>query len=131
MNLTISPFLRKALLADALVSGLAAALLIAGAGALGSLLALPQAFLFWTGVVLVPFVALLVLTACRRMAPRLLVLDIALVNVLWVAASFAVLLAGLVSPNLLGVAFIAVQALAVALFAALQFTALRAAPLAV
>jgi hypothetical protein len=130
MMLTVSPFLRNALLADALVSGAAAALMIAGAGLLGPLLGLPEALLFWAGVALVPFVALVYVTARRASVPRLLVLDIALVNAAWVAGSFAIMLAGLVTPNLLGVLFITAQALAVALFAALQVMGLRSAPVA-
>jgi hypothetical protein len=130
MMLTVSPFLRNALLADALVSGAAAALMIAGAVLLGPLLGLPEALLFWAGVALVPFVALVYVTARRASVPRLLVLDIALVNAAWVAGSFAIMLAGLVTPNLLGVLFITAQALAVALFAALQVMGLRSAPVA-
>ncbi|MCT7376037.1 hypothetical protein [Chelativorans salis] len=130
MTLTIPPFLRKALLADAAISGAAAALMIAGAGILGPLLALPGPLLFWAGVALVPFVALLITVARRQAAPRLLVLDIVLVNALWVVGSLAIMLAGIISPNLLGVAFITAQALAVALFAVLQYAALRTAPVA-
>ncbi|WP_309084077.1 hypothetical protein [Chelativorans sp.] len=130
MTLTVSPFLRKALLADAFVSGAAAALMIGGAGLLGPLLQLPAGLLFWAGVALVPFVALVFATARRDSAPRLLVFDIALINVVWVMASFAIMLAGMVTPNLLGVLFITAQALTVALFAALQFAALRTAPVA-
>jgi len=130
MTLAISPFLRKALLADAIISGAAAALMIAGAGRLSPLLALPSQLLFWAGLALVPFVALVYATARRETAPRLIVMDIALINVLWVAASFAIMLTGLVSPNLLGVLFVTAQALAVALFAMLQFAGMRAAPIA-
>ncbi|WP_163269920.1 hypothetical protein [Chelativorans alearense] len=128
MTLAISPFLRKAFLADAFVSGAAAILMIAGAGLLGPFLDLPAALLFWAGLALIPFVGLLFVLARREAAPRLLMLDIVLVNALWVVASFSIMAIGLVTPNTLGVLFITAQALAVALFAALQFTALRSAP---
>ncbi|WP_274424829.1 hypothetical protein [Chelativorans sp. YIM 93263] len=128
MTLAISAFLRKTLLVDAFVSGAAAALMITGAGLLGPFLNLPTALLFWSGLALVPFVALLFMLARREAAPRLLLVDIVLVNALWVVASFAIMAVGLVTPNILGVLFIGAQALAVALFAILQFAGLRAAP---
>lgn len=128
MTLAISPILRKSLLADAFVSGAAAILMIAGAGVLGPFLNLPSALLFWSGLALVPFVGLLFVLARREVAPRLLILDIVLVNLLWVVASFAIMMAGVVAPNTLGVLFITAQALAVALFAALQFAGMRTAP---
>ncbi|MFC6488002.1 hypothetical protein [Nitratireductor sp. GCM10026969] len=127
MTLTISPFLRKALLTDAVVSGAASILMVAGASFLGPLLDLPAALLFWCGLVLVPFVALLFVLARRETTQRLLVVDVVLVNALWVAASFALLAMNFVAPNTLGVLFITGQALAVALFALLQIAGLRAA----
>jgi hypothetical protein len=54
-------------------------------------------------------------------------IDIVALNALWVAASFGMLVAGLVEPNLLGITFVVAQALAVAGFAGLQAVALRAA----
>ncbi|TKT81255.1 hypothetical protein [Aquamicrobium sp. LC103] len=127
MTVAITPFLKKTLLLDAAVSGAAAVLMAAGAGLLGPLLDLPVSLLFWAGIALFPFVGLLVVMARRETAPRLVLLDIVLINVLWVAASFAIMIAGIVSPNVLGVVFISAQALTVALFAALQFSGLRAA----
>jgi len=130
MTLAISAFLRKALLADAFVSGAAAILMTAGAGLLGPLLDLPAALLFWAGLALIPFVAMLLVLARREAASRLLLLDIVLVNALWVVASFTIIGLGLVAPNTLGMLFIIAQALAVALFAALQLSALRSASVA-
>lgn len=130
MPLIISPFLRKILLTDAIVSGAAGLLMIVGAGFLGPLLGLPIKLLFWAGVVLVPFVTALFLVARRESAPRLLLLDIIFLNGAWVIASFAILAAGPVSPNLLGVLFIAAQALMVGLFTVLQLAGLRSAAVA-
>ncbi|MCR4268392.1 hypothetical protein [Nitratireductor sp. ZSWI3] len=127
MQLAISPFLRKTLLLDAVVSGAAALLMLFGANLLAPLLGLPAALLFWAGLVLVPFVALLALTARRASAPRLLLLDVVIANGLWVIGSLALLATGLVAPTLLGVLFVLAQALAVALFAALQLAGLRQA----
>ncbi|MEQ8450245.1 MAG: hypothetical protein RIB97_11220 [Nitratireductor sp.] len=127
MTVAITPFLRNALYLDAAVSGAAGLLMAGGAGLLSPLLGLPQPLLLWAGLVLIPFVAMLVFTARKERVPRLLMIDIVALNALWVAASFGMLVAGLVEPNLLGVAFIAAQALAVAGFAELQAAALRAA----
>jgi hypothetical protein len=102
-------------------------LAITGASFLSPLLNLPAPLLFWAGIVLVPFVALLLITARRRSVRRMVLIDIIAINALWVAASFGLLASGLVAPNALGIAFICVQAIAVALFAELQFIGMRRA----
>lgn len=127
MTVTMTPYLRNVLAADAAVSGAAAILLIAGAPYLSPLLGLPSGLLFWAGIVLVPFVALLLVTLRRQSVPRLIMIDIIAINALWVAASFGLLFSGLVSPNALGIAFVAAQALAVAVLAELQFVGMRRA----
>ncbi|BCH33959.1 hypothetical protein MesoLjLc_58890 [Mesorhizobium sp. L-8-10] len=125
MSISVSPFLRNALIADTLATGATAIIMIAGAGVLGPLLGLPQGLLFWAGVALVPFVALLLVTARRQTVSRLVLIDIIAINVLWVVASFGLLISGSVAPNVLGIAFVTAQALTVALFAELQFVGLR------
>ncbi len=127
MTVPMTPFLRNIFAADAAVSGAAAILMIVGAPYLSPLLGVPSGLLFWAGVVLVPFVALLLGTLRRQSVPRLILIDIIAVNALWVAASFGLLFSGLVSPNALGIAFVAAQALAVAVLAELQFVGLRRA----
>lgn len=127
MTISMTPFLRNTLRLDAVVSGAAGLLMAAGASLLGPFLNLPNDLLFWAGLALFPFVALLVVLSRRDAVSRTLVLDVVLINVAWVIASFAIMLFGLVEPNLLGTLFITAQALAVALFAALQASALKAA----
>ena len=127
MTVTMTPFLRNILAADAAISGAAAILMSVGAPYLSPLLGLPAGLLFWAGVVLVPFVALLLATLRRQSVPRLIMIDIIAVNALWVAVSFGLLFSGLVSPNALGIAFVAAQALAVAVLAELQFVGMRRA----
>lgn len=127
MTVTVTPFLRNALYLDAVVSGAAAVLMAGGAGLLSPLLGLPQSLLLWAGLVLFPFVAMLVFAARRERIAHLLMIDIVALNALWVAASFGMLIAGLVEPNLLGIAFVVAQALAVTAFAVLQVVSLRAA----
>ena len=127
MTVTMTPFLRNILAADAAISGAAAILMIVGAPYLSPLLGLPAGLLFWAGVVLVPFVALLLATLRRQSVPRLIMIDIIAVNALWVAVSFGLLFSGLVSPNALGIAVVAVQAITVAVLAELQFVGMRRA----
>jgi hypothetical protein len=127
MSVTITPFLRNALHADAAISGAAALLMGTGAGLLAPLLDLPAGLLFWAGLALAPFVILLLVVARKPSAPSGLMVAIIAINVLWVIGSAALLLAGAVSPNLFGVLFVAAQALAVALFAQLQLVGYRRA----
>jgi hypothetical protein len=127
MTVTITPFLRNILAADAAVSGAAAIVMIVGAPYLSPLLGLPSGLLFWAGIVLMPFVALLIGILRRQSVPRLILIDIIAINALWVAASFGLLFSGLVTPNVLGIAFVAAQALTVALLAELQFVGMRRA----
>lgn len=128
MSILISPFLKKALIADAVLSGAAALLMAFGAELLAGLLGLPEQLLLWAGGASLPFVTLLVLTARREAAPKLLLAAIVVINILWVLASIILLIGGLVSPNALGYAFVIAQALAVGLFAELQIVGLRQSP---
>jgi hypothetical protein len=125
MSITVTPYLRNVLLLDGLVSGAAGIVMAAGATVLGPLLALPEQLLFWAGIVLLPWCALLVLFARRRSLSRFAMLEVVAINALWVVASFGIMVTGLVQPNLLGVLFVSAQALTVALFLALQVGVLR------
>ena len=125
MSFTLNPFLRQVLFVDAAVSGAAGVLMAAGAPLLSPLLGLPENLLFWAGLLLFPFVALLIAVARREKASRLILIDIVAINALWVAASFGLLISGAVQPTMLGYAFVIAQALTVALLAELQFIGLR------
>jgi len=127
MSVTITKFLRNALYLDALASGAAGLLMIAGAPLLSPLLALPSSLLIGAGLVLVPFVATLIVVARRSQVSRLVLIDLLALNALWVAASFGLLASGLVQPSALGIAFVAAQALVVAAFTVLQVIGLRRA----
>ncbi|WP_269932258.1 hypothetical protein [Aminobacter sp. HY435] len=127
MSVFVTPFLRNALRADAVVSGAAGLLMIAGAPLLSPLLGLSERLLFWAGIALVPFVAMLLLVARRATVSKLVVIDLIAINALWAAASFGLLVSGAVGPNLLGIAFVVGQALTVVVFAELQFIGLRRA----
>lgn len=127
MSITVTPFLRNTLFADALVSGAAGILMMLGAPLLSPLLGLPGELLFWAGLVLVPFVAMLVVIARRATVSRLVMIDIIVINALWVIGSFALLFSGAVDPTVVGIAFVTAQAVTVAVFAELQFVGIRRA----
>lgn len=118
-------FLRRVLAADAIVSGAAGALLLFGAGAVGTLTDLQPDILFAGGIVLVPFVALVTWLALQHTPPRAAVWAVIAMNALWVAASAGLLLSGIERPNMLGYGFVIAQAVAVGVFAELQYIGLK------
>jgi uncharacterized protein (DUF39 family) len=120
-----SLFLRRAILGDAIFSGASALLLTFGAGALAPLLNLPEALLRETGVFLVAYAALVGWLGTRPSMPKPLVWIVIAGNMAWTAASIALLFSGAVTPNLLGAAAVAMQAIAVGVFAELQYVGLR------
>src|SRR6266487_5246872 len=120
-----STFLRRAIQADAIFSGASAVLLTLGAGALAPLLNLPEALLLETGLFLIAYAALVGWLGTRPAMPKALVLIVIVGNAAWTLASIALLFSGAVTPNLLGEAFVAIQAIAVGALAELQYLGLR------
>ena len=120
-----SQFLSRALLADAVFSGIAAVLLTADAGALASLLDLLEALLRETGLFLIAYTALVGWLGTRASVPKALVIIVIAGNAAWTVASFALLFSGAVTPNLLGEIVVAAEAIATGAFAELQYIGLR------
>lgn len=118
--------LRKALIADALISGVTGTMMMIGAPLVDQLLGLPSSLLLYAGLSLLPFAALLAVCAIRPSLPQPLVWAIIAYNALWAIDSVLLLLLGVVSPTLLGTAFVIAQAVVVALLAELQYMGLRA-----
>jgi len=123
--ITSSSLLRRALLADALFSGVAALVLTAGASPLAPLLQLPEALLRETGLFLIAYTMLVAWLASRPVAPKPLILLVIAGNAAWTVGSIALLFSGVVAPNVLGEIFVAAQALATGIFAELQYMGLR------
>ncbi|MBX7201341.1 MAG: hypothetical protein K1X51_18390 [Rhodospirillaceae bacterium] len=123
----VTPFLRLALSLDAAVSGVTALLMAAGATLLAGWTHLPEALLSWVGLGLLPYVAIVAWMATRATLPRAAVWVVIACNALYAADCVWMLVSGFGSPNTLGQAFVAVQAVAVAVFAELQWMALRRA----
>ena len=120
-----SLFLRRALLADAIFSGVSAVGLTLVAGAFASLFSLPEALLRETGLFLIAYAALVGWLGTRESVPKPLVLLVIVGNAAWTLASIALLFSGAVSPNLLGEIMVVAQAIATGVFAELQYIGLR------
>jgi hypothetical protein len=118
--------MRKVLVADALISGATGLLLALGSGPLSGLLGLRPSLLLLAGLVLIPFSAGVGLLARSTPLSTSGVRAVILINLLWVAGSFALLFAGL-DPSLIGTLFVIVQALVVAALATAQIMLLRSA----
>ena len=127
MSIPQSTFLRRTLFLDAVVTGATALLLITAAGILAGLLELPATLLRYAGAILVPFVIFVVYVARQADVPRAAVATIIMLNLAWVLVSVWLVLGDQIRPNGLGTAFIIAQALAVGLFAELQYVGLRKA----
>jgi hypothetical protein len=123
MSNSHSVLLQRALAADAIVSAATAALMIAGAGWLAEFLSLPADLLRLAGLLLLPYIACVAYTLKRP--SRAGVFAIIGINVAWAAACVLLLASGWVAPNAFGVAFVIVQAVAVLLFAELQYIGLK------
>jgi len=104
---TLTPFLRKVVLADAITGAGAGIALVAGADLTHAMFGLPSALLFWSGVALIPFLAMLV-SILRTNSTALLPVIVAL-NFAWVAASLYVAFGPSFAPTVLGQAFVCVQ----------------------
>jgi hypothetical protein len=94
-------------------------LLVIGTAPLSGLLGLPQALLFYSGLVLFPSAALMLIAARKLSAP--LVGVVIAGNAAWVVAS--VIVAFALEPTGLGVAFVLAQAAAVLVLLVLEWKA--------
>ena len=92
-------------------------LLLVAASLLAPPLGLPQDLLFYAGLVLLPIATFMLAVAVPPAPPAAGVFVVVAGNWLWVAASIALPLFGLVSPTGLGYAFLGVQAVAVTVLA--------------
>jgi hypothetical protein len=124
--------LRLALKLDALASGALGVLILLAAGTVVGdgrpfvlLLGTPLALLVPAGLFLLTYAAFVWRVGTRGRINRTAAGSVVAVNVVWVLASVALLMAGWFPLTALGVAFVLAQAAAVALFVALQFLGLR------
>ncbi|WP_226363534.1 hypothetical protein [Pseudonocardia abyssalis] len=122
---TSDAFLRLALRIDAAASGALGVLSLAAAPLLVDVLGPPAPVLVGVGAFLVVFAAGLLVLASRRSIPRPAAWTVVLGNAGWVVASVLAVVLGGEALTGLGVAVVLVQAVAVAVFADLQWLGLR------
>jgi hypothetical protein len=120
-----SRLLRLALVVDAAATGALAVLQLALPDALSRLLMLPRGLLLETGAFLVGYVLLLVVMARSQRLWSWLVRTVVVGNVLWAVGCAALLASGAVDPDALGITYVAMQALAVLVFAGAQYVGMR------
>ena len=106
MPVQMTSYLKKALGADAVISGAAAVAMMAGSTFLPALLGLPAELLFWAGLALVPFVAELVIILRMKQVARGFIMAIIAINIAWVAASLFVAFGPAFAPTLFGKIFV-------------------------
>ena len=122
MSLIAHPaFLRAMLRVDAATCVATGLLMAAGSSLLAGLTQIPPSLLMSAGLSLFPIAAFITLVASRTPAWPLGVWLVILANAGWVLASVWLLAGGAIRPNALGVAFVLVQAVAVALLTSLEY----------
>jgi hypothetical protein len=120
-----SSFLSRALLADAVFSGISAISLTFGASVLASFLNLPEALLRESGLFLIAYSAFVGWLGTRQTVLKALAWLVITGNAAWTLASIALLFSGAVNPNLTGLIVVVAQAIATGVFAELQYIGLR------
>ena len=122
---TPSSFVRRALMADALVSGVTGALLTLGSGIAAPVLGLPSSLLLGVGLFCAGYGGALAWLARTPALSTTAVGAVVAGNLLWVAASVTFMLVGPPTITTLGLTFVGAQAAVVAVLAELQWTGLR------
>lgn len=124
MTFTPSLFLRRVLQLDAAATGATGIMLLGGTSLLQSLLNLPAALMTYAGIFCVAWAVTLGFASVRKQLSRSFVWTIIVANALWTLGSIALLVSGYVAPTMLGYAFVTAQAIAVGVFAELQYVGL-------
>lgn len=119
-------FSLKPLLAlDAATCAAMGVVLLLGSTLVAAVTELPADLLFWAGASLIPIAAFMAISSRTTPVPGWAATLVVAGNLLWVAASIFLPVAGLIAPNALGWAFLVGQAGVVAILAKLEFDALR------
>ena len=118
-------FLRLVLKLDAVATGAVGLLSVAASPVLDDLLGIPLALLIPVGLFLVAYAVALWIVATRQRVSRPAVWAAVAINLIYVVDCVVVAAASWLPLTALGTAFVLFQAVAVTLFAAAQFYALR------
>lgn len=117
--------LRRALQIDFAISTVCTLMLLLAAAPLAEITGLPEMLILGTGVIFVPFVFLIGWLATRQDPPRIGVWLIIALNTGWAVGTVIFLAIGVVEPTSAGYALIIGIGVAVAVFAEMEFIALR------
>ncbi len=120
-----SLLLRRTLQADAVVGAVSGAAIAVMSGSLGTILGIPSTILLVIGLILLPYGAWLWYQSTRPVITRRFAWTVIGINALWVAESVVVLAMGWLPLTQAGFWFIVALAVAVAIFAEVQFLGLR------
>ena len=123
--ITHSPFLRRALLADASLTGVSGIGLLLAAAPLSILFGISSAMLLAAAAIFIPFAALVGWLGTGRRVHRPLVFAAIVLNALWAVDSVLLLFTRWVQPTPFGEFFVIAQAVLVAILAELEFIGLR------
>lgn len=126
-HISMNSFLRGALAIDAIASGVMGIGFSAAPRLVAGLSGLPTSMLIYVGTFLIVYAAFVAALALRQRPPAALVWLVIVGNAAWVVASLGLLVSGWVTPSVLGYALVIAQAVAVGVFAELQFIGVRKA----
>ncbi|MBX3619919.1 MAG: hypothetical protein KF891_08035 [Rhizobacter sp.] len=126
-RLPVTRFVRNVLLADAVVSGAAAAVMLLGGEWLYELLQLPAWLMVSGGLTLVAYTALVGWLSRRPSVARPVVWAVVAVNVVWAIDCATIAFGGWLQPSLWGQLFLGAHIATVLVFAELQLMCLRRA----
>ena len=121
----LSRLLRIALIADAIATTGTGLLMFLASGFLAALLGLSATLLFYAGIVLLPYAAIVGYLGTRSTTSRGAIWAVIACYIAWSIDSIAVVAFGWITSNALGTAFVIGQAVIVFLLADLQFVGLR------
>jgi signal transduction histidine kinase len=119
-SIALSPTLRHALQADAVVSACAGLTQTVGGASLSSLLGLSTALLSWSGLFMLAYAASLLWLARGATRPRALIAFIVIGNFVWADACVVLWVFDVVSPTAFGAVWLLVQAAVVTALAVWQ-----------
>jgi hypothetical protein len=127
-HLAMTPFLRRVLRVDAVLSALTAAVMLVDAEPLAAWTGLPAGLVQGLGAALVPWAALLAWLGSRATVARAAIGAVVALNFLWVLDCALLAFGAFGSPQGLGIAVAAVQAAGTFVIAELEWMGLKRAP---
>jgi hypothetical protein len=117
------PALQTILKLDSATCALMGALSVSASGLVAGVTAIPADLLFWAGLLLFPIAAFMAVLAGTVSVPSLGTYLVIGGNVLWIVASLALPVTGIISPNVFGWILVLGQAVVVAGFVWAEWTA--------